>query len=429
MKSCIILVCACMLVFLDMSVAMPDELSDLKDKIETLQETLQETIDQLKARVQELEEKQESQAEQAEKVEELAESVEDLRDMPSQIFDKLQKEVKIGGHFKFFAMDRSDGERNDKDQNNNVSAGINDLYLYFSKSLSDWLTIDVVPHLSVVASATPRVGGDISRSTSSSVDTELDEAYVGVRLPYPYDVEFKFGAFYPVFSEEYARQSWWHEQYHGNNGLLDLQSWRSNGMEIYRNFDFEMFSLPVYFYPYLNGDNQDSRYVDNNGTKNVLLHVAPEFYLFGNTIRLLGSAGWGKWDEDDDNDAYQYAVGAEFKRGSVNLSGEYLMRKHNDVPLFSGGTEDGEHKGYYLRGLYTFNEKWRVLIKWSDVDLYVPSTTLLTDNYQTLSFAVNWWPFGGITVIPQIEYVDAERSDDSEMLEYIRYTLGCRVTF
>ncbi len=425
MKSSIIFITACAFLLLNAGPAMPSELSDLKDKIEGLQLT----IDQLKIRVQEMEEKQESQAEQVEKVSELSESVESLEGLPSRVFDKLEREVKIGGHLKCFVLDRTDGERNDRDQNNNLSAGINDLYLYVSKALTGWLSLDVVPKISVLASATPGLGGDISRSTSSSVDIDLDEAYMSGRLPYPYDVEFKIGAFYPLFSEEYARQTWWHEQYHGNNGLLDLQSWRANGVEIYRNFDFELFSLPVYLYPYLNGDDEESRYVDNNGTKNVLLHVAPEYYGFGSRVRLLGSVGWGKWDEKDDNDAFQYAVGADFKREGLSLSGEYLSRRRESVPLLDGGTADADNEGYYLRAMYTFNPKWRALVKWSDVDLALPSTTMLTDDYETLSFAVNYWITQESTIIPQIEYVDAERSDGSEVLEYIRYTLGWRTTF
>ncbi|MES0350322.1 MAG: hypothetical protein ABUK19_06345 [Desulfobacteria bacterium] len=425
MKSSIIFITACAFLLLNAGPAMPSELSDLKEKIESLQQT----IDQLKIRVQEMEEKQESQAEQVEKVAELTESVESLEGLPSRVFDKLEREVNFGGHLKFFVLDRTDGERNDKDQNNNLSAGINDLYLYVSKALTGWLSLDVVPKISVLASATPGLGGDISRSTSSSVDTDLDEAYMSGRLPYPYDVEFKVGAFYPFFSEEYARQTWWHEQYHGNKGLLPLQSWRANGLEIYRNFDFELFSLPVYLYPYLNGDDEESRYVDNNGTKNVLLHVAPEYYGFGSRVRLLGSVGWGKWDDDDDNDAFQYAVGADFKREGLSLSGEYLSRHRDNVPLLDGGTADADNEGYYLRAMYTFNPKWRTLLKWSDVDLAFPSTTMLTDEYKTLSFAVNYWITPGSTIIPQIEYVDAERSDSSEVLEYIRYTLGWRTTF
>jgi hypothetical protein len=430
MKSCIVVLCVCALLFLNTRSAAPDEVSDLKNEVERLEQT----IDQLKTRLEEIEQKQEAQqeaqTEQTEKVEELSGSVEEVANLPSRVMETIQKQVKVGSHFKFYLADRSDGERNNKNQNNNLSAGISNVWLYLSKDLSDWLSVDIVPRIDVVAQATPTLGGDISRESNGSVDTELDAAFMGIHLPYPYEVEMKFGAFYPYFSEEYARQTWWHEQYHGNEGLLDLESWRASGVEIYKNFDFEAFSLPVYFYPYLNGRNEESRYVDNNGTKSVLLHAAPEFFAFGSSIRFPASVGWGRWDDDDDNDSWNFALGANFKRGPVDLSGEYLMRTYQDVPLLGEGAENGENKGYYLRGLYTFNEKWKVLLKWSDVKLFVPSSSsLLTDEYKTLCLAVNWWPFSSTTIIPQLLYVDADRSDGSEDLKYLRYTLGWRTTF
>ena len=94
-----------------------------------------------------------------------------------------------------------------------------------------------------------------------------------------------------------------------------------------------------------------------------------------------------------------------------------------------GGTSDGDNKGYYLRAMYTFNERWRILAKYSDVDQPFVSYTMLTDNYKTISSALNFWITEGSTIIPQIDYIDAERSDSSEKLEYFRYTLGWRTTF
>ncbi len=410
MKLSIILATACAFLFLSADFAKSDEISDLGKKVEILQQT----IDELKAKVNELKKQQEAQAE----------SVEELQGLPSQVAAQLGKGVTVGGHFKFYLFDRTDGERNGMDQNNNLSAGISDLYLYFGKTLSDWLSLDVAPKISVLAGATPALGANITRSTSASVDIDLDEAYMTMRLPY--QLEVKAGAFYPYFSEEYARQTWWHEQYHGNNGLLQLQSWRSNGIEIYRNFDFEEFSLPVYLY-YLNGDNTDSRFVDNNGGKNLLGHVAPEFFM--GRLRLLGSLGYGKWDDNDDYDSLQYALGAEGKYQKLSILGEYLYRGREGVPLTAGGRADGDDKGYYIRAMYTFNPKWRALVKYSDVDLYSASTSMLTDNYKTLSFAVNYWIMDSSTIILQPEYVDADRSDGSESLEYIRWTLGWRTTF
>ena len=97
---------------------------------------------------------------------------------------------------------------------------------------------------------------------------------------------------YPMFSEEYATKTWWHEQYHGNQALVNLEAWRSAGIEVYRNFDFEDFSLPVYFYPWLNGEDTNNtwpsptpyKYTDNNSYKNLLLHVAPNSLRMGQEL-------------------------------------------------------------------------------------------------------------------------------------------------
>jgi hypothetical protein len=167
--------------------------------------------------------------------------------------------------------------------------------------------------------------------------------------------------------------------------------------------------------------------VDNNGGKNLLAHVAPEF--FGGRFKVMGSVGFGKWDDDDKNGSLQWALESEARFKGISLLGGYLHRGQDAVPLTGGGVADGDNKGWYVRGMYTFNSKWRALIKYSDVDLYYVSTTMLTDNYKTVSFAVDYWIVGGSTIIPQVEYVDARRSDGSEKLQYWRWTLGWRTTF
>jgi hypothetical protein len=304
--------------------------------------------------------------------------------------------------------------------------------LYFSKNLSDFLQVTVAPVIEVEAAATPSLGSNIERSGSADVNIDIDEAYMTLRLPWQIDV--RAGAVYPLFSEEYGTKAWWHEQYHGNKGLLTLQSWKSMGIEVYRNFDFENFSLPVYLYPFLNGEdrgvNWDKRYTDNNTAKSILLHTTPEFFAFGGRVRLLGSAGYGRWDDEGDNDAYQLAGGAEFSYSSFSLGGEYLYRWREDLPLLGGGTEDGEDKGWYIKAKYTLNPQWRFLLKYSDVELWAPGTGyLLTDHYQTWSGAINYWITESSTIIPQIEYVDADQQGSTETLDYWRYTLGWRTTF
>ncbi|MDP2646847.1 MAG: hypothetical protein Q8P24_18075 [Desulfobacterales bacterium] len=419
MKLKVALITACALVVLSAGLAKADELSDLKKQLEVLQQ-----------RLEALEKKQAEQAKEVQKVSGLSKSVDSLKKQPSAksvVSDALGKQTTIGGHFKFFLADQAFGERNGKDQHDSFSAGINDFWLYFSKKVSDSIQLTVAPRVEVNAGATPRLGSNITRATAAdSVDVALDEAYMNVRLSYPFDVEVKAGAIYPIFSEEYAIKNWWHEQYHGNKGLMDLQSWKSTGVELYRNFDFDSFSLPVYFYPYLNGEDrglpQPKRYTDNNSAKNMLLHVAPEFFLFGARVKLLGSFGMGKWDDNGDHDARQWLGGMDVALGSLSLSGEYMSRwKANQ-----SARGDGEDKGWYVRANYSFTPQWRLLVKYSDVDLWGDPAD---NNYKTLSTALNIWVSGGSTIIPQLELVDAKRSDGSETLDYLRYTLGWRTTF
>jgi hypothetical protein len=176
--------------------------------------------------------------------------------------------------------------------------------------------------------------------------------------------------------------------------------------------------------------NQDSRFTDNNTPINGLLHLAPEFFLFSGRLRLMGSAGYGRWDDGGDHDSYQWAAGLEFSRSSFTFSGEYLMRWRENLPLTGGGTEDGEDKGWYAKIKYSYSPEFRFVLKYSDVDLWTVSPDrLLTDNYKALSLSAGWWITDSSTIIPQVEYVDADREGDQQTLEYFRYTIGWRTTF
>lgn len=415
MRNIVAVLGACAFLLVSATLVFSDELSDLKQQVEALQK-----------KIEEMEKKQEKQAKAVEKIEK----------QPSAyqvVSDQLQNQVTVGGHLKFFLADQSRGEVNNDSQHNSFAAGVDNVWLYFSKNLTDWLQITVAPEVDVEAAATPSLGSQISRSGSAGVDIDLDEAYVTARLPW-WQLEMRAGAIYPLFSEEYATKAWWHEQYHANNGLVTLEAWQSTGIELYKNFDFDAFSLPIYVYPFLNGESrgviQDSRFTDNNSAKSVLVHTTPEFFAFGSRIRLLGSAGYGRWDDGGDNDSYQFAGGADITWRSFNLSGEYLYRFREDLPLIGGGTEDGEDRGWYIKAKYNLSPEWRFLLKYSDVELWAPGTDqLLTDHYQTVSAAINYWITGNSTIIPQIEYVDASQDGSGETLEYWRYTLGWRTTF
>ena len=411
------------LLFLSSAASSADELSDLKSQVQKLEK-----------KIEKLEQQQQEQAKEVEKVPEIEASVEEMQTQPtaSEVVSKaLGARTNIGGHLKFFLADQTFGEVNGEDQHDSFAMGVNDLWLYFNKTLTSWLNLTVAPQIVVVAEATPVLGSNITRSSSASVDIDLDEAYMTIRLPERY--ELKVGAFYPMFSEEYATKSWWHEQYHNNNGLVTLEAWQSFGLELYRAYEFESFSLPISL-SVINGEDrgisQPTRFTDNNNSVNGLLHIAPEWLMFNGRMRLLGSAGWGRWDDAGDNGSFEWAAGAEYTHGSVSISGEYMSRESDNLPLPGGGTEDGTDKGWYLKAKYSLSPKWRFVVKYSDVELWSVSTnSLLTDQYKALSLAVGWWITESSTIIPQIEYVDADRQGTGQTLEYIRYTLGWRTTF
>lgn len=400
-----------------------DELSDLKTQ-----------VSQLEQKVEKLESKQQEQAKEIEKVPEVTESVEQLKTQPSAaevVANAIGKQTNIGGHLKFFLADQSIGKLNEERQHNSFSMGISNFWIYLNKNVTDWLQLTVAPEIMVMAEATPTLKNNITRSGSANIEIDFDEAYMTARLPHEF--ELKAGAIYPLFIEEYGNKSWWHEQYNANTGLVTLEAWKSMGLELYRNFNFENFSLPVYL-SLLNGEDrgiiQDSRFTDNNSAKNVLLHVAPEFFAFDSRFRFMGSLGGGRWDDDGEKDAFQWAAGTEITYSDYSFSGEYIYRRRQDLPLTGGGMEDGTDKGYYLKAKYTLDPKWRFLVKYSDVDLWAASgNSLKTDNYKSVSGAVGFWLTESSTIIPQVEYVDAKRKDDTDTLKYWRYTLGWRTTF
>lgn len=402
-----------------------DEISELKAQIKTLQAT----INALSDKVTSLEQKQNAQEEKVERVPELQRDVDELKTKPSGGPlggpSGLLDNTRVGGHLKLYMFDRSEGKRNGRGQHNNLSGGINNLYLYFTKEISEWLGLDVQTNTEVTASATPKLGSNISRG-SVSTSTTIHQAFMTVRLPKEY--ELKVGIFNPMFSEDYAKETWWSQLYHQNYGLNYLQSSSDSGMELYKSFDLGAWSLPVYLY-YLNG-NTTARYVgvDNNEGKSVLIHIAPEF--FNTSLRLLGSFGYGSWDAGDNYGQYRYAGGVDWKHNKLNILAEYLYTRWNGLSLSNGSRADGTRDGWHMKTIYRFTPKWQGLIDYSHAELYDTASALMrTDTYDEVTFGVDYFLMPSSTIIGQFSLGDASRSDNSEKLQYRRFTIGWRTTF
>jgi len=224
----------------------------------------------------------------------------------------------------------------------------------------------------------------------------------------------------------YAKETWWDEIYHLSPGMCSSLAWHDTGVEIYKNFDFKNWSLPVYLYA-LNGEKSE---VDDNEGKSLLIHVAPE--LFGSKLKLLGSLGWGTWDTKDDNDVTRYALGFDWKYQKFNLKGEYLHGEWDNRPYFGGGVKDASREAYYVRALYRFTPKWRGLIDYSHARNYVTASGNFTgeyDSYDTTTLGVDYFVTESSAIIGQLMLGNGKRSDGSEKLDYTRFTLGWRTTF
>ncbi len=435
MKSRVTLVLAMLgaFIFFSAGVVKADDLSEMKEQIKALQETInaqQQTIQTLNSKVQGIETKQESQAQEIKKVPELAQKVTDLK---SSSLGQLTEGLDIGGHLKFTILDRTQGKRNGVDQHNNLAGGMygmDQFFLYISKEMADWLKIDVVPQWDISSSATPALGSDIGRATSTSITTRFYNAYMTVRLPKEY--QLKVGLFNPMFSEDYAKETWWHELYNLPKGLCTVQSWHDTGVELYKTFDFEKWSLPAYFYV-LSG--YTDRNIDNNENKMLFLHLAPEF--FQSKLRLLGSYGWGKWDNKDKHDAIRSSLGFDWKYQKFNLLGEWLYWERKNMLVPSTGitpTADAINQGYWVRAMYNLNPKWRFLVQQSYTNLYQAGLTttqksMLSDKYYVTTLGVDFNLLPSSTIIGQYDHGNAGRSDGSESLKYDRFTLGWRTTF
>lgn len=395
------------------------DVNELKEQIRQLQST----IESLKIKVEDLEKKQSSQSGQVSKIPEISESVKKLKEEKPKGFSI--EGARIGGHLKMFLFDQAQGKRNGAKQSSSTSAGISHFYLFIDKELTDSTSISIQPDITVNASATPALGSNISRAKSASTTTSIYQAFIKTRLNN--GIEIKAGVMNPYFSEEYASQIWWDEQYHANKGIVDIESWSDAGIELYKNFEFKNWSLPSYLY-LLNGNvtNSNGKFVDNNDGKSILLHIAPEISNF----RLFGSFGYGKWDDGNDYDTWRYASGLEYKYKKFTFRSEYLFNKFEDTSLSAGGKADTEKKGYYLKGLYRFTPKWRGYVNYSDVSLpYTSGSSLLKDTYKSTTLGLNYFFTNSSIIMGEVTHVNADRSDGSEKLNYYRSTVGWRTTF
>lgn len=359
-------------------------------------------------------------------------------------FAKAQDEiVTVGGDLKFYLYDQSRGDylymAQDADTmeeyvvqgngHNNMSAGLSALYLYLSKDITDTLSVNVDPEIRVSAGATPRLGGGITRVTEEEIHIEFLRANLTWILPN--DFQLKAGYLKPLFTWDYGYELFWHEEIHASYVTANswLSSWHDSGIELYKTFEPQGFSLPAYLY-LLNGP--DGGLVDNNNGRSALIHVAPE--LMQGMVKLLGSYGFGKWDDAGKHDMQRYAFGININVGDLMLRSEYMGGKWEDKFLVKEKMlRDVSPSGYYVKALYQVIPDLKVLANYShlahDFSGFFFTASGVGEVYDTYTLGLDYELADGITAILQYNMVDAGRDDGTAALDYNRLTLGIRATF
>ena len=338
--------------------------------------------------------------------------------------------VDVGAEVKLYIYDQTDGTSDGVSQSNDVSAGISSAIVYLSKQITDKLSATLDIELLVHAGATPRLGGEITRESDEvEIETEFLRANITYVLPQGFEV--KAGYLKPLFTWDYGYEAFWHETYHATYVTANpwLGSWHDSGVELYKSFDMESASIPVYLY-LLNGPGQGL--VDNNEGMSVLLHAQPE--LMGGKVKLLGSYAFGKWDDDNSKDFSRYAVGADVTAGNFNVRGEYMGGQWDDKFLVAEAmTRNVEPKGYYVKAFYHVLPKLKVLVGYShlehDFSGFFFTASGVGEEYDTVTLGLDYSLADDVTAMLQWDNVDGTRDDGSADLEFDRVTLGVRATF
>ena len=342
----------------------------------------------------------------------------------------LSGETTIGGHIRMTLLDMASGESTINDtvysDNSNSGMAFTELILYFSHDLSDNVSIDVQPSWSASTSASPSFGKKIGEQLKSGRDVTNGwhgwvKAVVTAALPNGYDVSV--GIVKPRFTWDYGAELFWEEVISGskwscNGNLGDMAD---TGIEVYKAFEFDSFSLPAYFY-LLNGG---SRFGDNNKTPMLMLHVEPEF----GALKFLASVASGKYDDDDEKSVFRYAFGASYTAGAFNIRSEVAGSTWEDKNTVDGTLEDDKPFGYYVYTNYALTPWAKVQLRYDFADNNGSDSEVGEETYTSIKPGLQLLVADGAAILVNYDIAKRIRERDGTKLEYGRLIVGMRVTF
>lgn len=336
----------------------------------------------------------------------------------------------IGGDLKLRFYDSVSGEVDGDSDDLYSGAGVSSFYLYVNGQLSDRLSVQVEPQFELGETGATPMLDDLDKDIHADPGfPRFTRANFTYRLPKGYEVTA--GMLRPRFTLDYGAQRFYHEEFNGSFPSISPYGgeWTSAGAELYKNFDFENFSLPVYLY-YLNGSGHGAHNVgDNNEGPAGMIHVEPKI----GPLTLLGSFGAGKWDDSNDETFKRWAAGVQYQYRNFTLRSEYMGSIfENQMPSYAS-EEDAEADGYYVKLFYDVFEDLTLMANYNILDkdfsgFFGTYGGDPDEEYETLTLGATYTFAPSTDLILQYDIGDQEREGGTD-IEYDRVTLGTRITW
>jgi hypothetical protein len=330
----------------------------------------------------------------------------------------------------------------------NMQFGSHGLGLYWNVQLTDQVTVNVLTEVGATTGATPSLGRKLgTQFAESGTQKALAVPEANVQVMLPWQVQMSAGILRPIFTEDYGEKKGYQEA----NRLFKSSAnafggeWHDLGVELYKPFEpGGGVSIPAYLYV-LAGEQQ---FGDNNNNKTLMAHVAPAFWK----LRLLGSYGFGKYDDLDSFSVSRYALGlggdfspfwfrTEFTGGAWDGAVSYNHRADGGIDT---ATFTQKPIGYYVKaGMSIIPDKLGFVLTY---DQYTPDwttwarlgyagggsnlTTEFNESYTTVGATIQYWVIPGSSVLLEYNRGMWKVGDGTLCkIDFNRITLGWRTVF
>lgn len=344
--------------------------------------------------------------------------------------DQLSR-VSVGGDLNIRFYDTINGKLDGDRKTNYLGAGFRSFYLYLDAQLTDRLSVSVAPTFSGGSTgATPRLNNLSANKTGLSARfSGFNRAQATYLLPHGF--ELTGGLLRPRFTLDYGAEMFYHEENHASFVSANpfLGAWHDAGLELYRNFDFDRFSLPVHLY-LLNGDGRSSslEYADNNHSPAGMIHIEPQI----GALTLSGSFGAGKYDNDNSDNFYRWAAGLMYQYQKFTLRSEVMGSNYQNMKQ---NGDDAKAHGYYVKLFYNVLPNLRLMANYNVANhnfsgFFGPHAGNADETYKTLTFGLNYEIAPAATLLVQYDIARQERdTTPTRELDYDRLSVGARITF